>query len=263
MKLLHGDCLEVMQTLEDNSVDAIICDPPYGTTQCKWDAVIPFEPMWEQLKRIAKKQTPIVLFGNQPFTSALIMSNVKMFKYTWVWDKKVAGNFYNAKYMPMKEHEDICVFYQAAPTYNPQRIMRSEASLKRYPIGKQEIKIPKKSLNKTPRHAVEGGIKGRPHKCAPDGTRNPRSIIEFNKSGSSKESGKHPTQKPVALMEYLVKTYTNEGDTVLDFTMGSGSTGVACVNLSRDFIGIELEREYYDIATERINTCTPPILQPH
>lgn len=200
MKLINGDCLEEMKKIPDGSVDAVITDPPYGTTACKWDTVIPFEPMWEELKRITKKNGAIVLFGSQPFTSALVMSNPKMFKYEWVWGKGRGTGFQIVKYKPLVSHENILIFGSGVINYNPQM---------------REREKPRISKNK--------------------GTT--RQMLISN--------GKE-------YMEYLINTYTNEGETVLDFTMGSGTTGVACKNLNRNFIGIELDRTYFDIAQKRI-----------
>lgn len=238
--LILGDCLEKMKDILDGSIDAVICDPPYGTTACKWDTCIPFEPMWEQLKRITKKNGAIVLFGSQPFTSALVMSNPKMFKYEWVWEKQPVG-FLNAKKMPMKSVENIIVFYDNLPTYNPQ-------GLEKY--GKVFTNSDSKSQDKNMRNGISthngGSLKG---EYTQKFKNYPTQIIKINKKNGSI----HPTQKPVALMEYLIKTYTNENETVLDFTMGSGTTGVACKNLNRNFIGIELDETYFKIAQERMH----------
>lgn len=236
MKLLQGDCLELMKDIPDGSVDMILTDPPYGTTACKWDSVIPFEPMWERINKLIKPNGAIVLFGSQPFTSALIMSNVKMFKYEWVWQKTMAGNFFNANKEPMKKHENILVFYKKPPQYNPQMSYGKPYS---------EKKERKRSYGAFAREKTTS-IKPTINK----GTRYPSTVQLFS-NGNNKNNG-HPTQKPVPLLEYLIKTYTNETETVLDFTMGSGSTGVACKNLNRDFIGIEKEPDYFKIAEERI-----------
>jgi len=240
IKLLKGDCLELMKTLPDGSVDMVLTDPPYGTTACKWDSIIPFEPMWEQLKRVTKKNGAIVMTASQPFTSALVMSNPKMFKYDWVWRKNKVTGFLNAKKMPMRNKEDILVFYYSQPTYNPQKT-----------TGHSPV-------NNYTKHTSDGDTLGSTKVGISGGgstERYPVCVQEFsvvNQDGSSQEGKYHPTQKPVALMEYLIKTYTNEGDTILDFTMGSGTTGVACKNLNRSFIGIELDEEYFKIAQERI-----------
>lgn len=239
--LMQGDCLKLMKDISDGSVDMVLTDPPYGTTACKWDSVIPFEPMWEQLKRVTKKNGAIVLTASQPFTSALVMSNMKMFKYCWYWRKSRATGHLNAKKMPMKDIEDVLVFYSARPNYNPQGII---------PLGK----IQKNSASDMARgvtseatSVVTGGINLKEY--TQDFTNYPRQVLEFASDGGTV----HPTQKPVALMEYLIKTYTNDGETVLDFTMGSGTTGVAAKNLGRSFIGIELDEKYFNIAKERID----------
>ena len=239
MKLYNGDCLEVMKLIPDKSIDAIIADPPYGTTACKWDSVIPFEPMWKQLNRIIKDNGAIVLFGSEPFSSALRMSNIKNYKYDWIWQKDIPTGFTMAKTSPMKLHENIIIFSNGKLTYNskgnylkfnPQKTKRDK------PIKGYAIKS--NFLNQTTFDKKERIYT---HK-------NPLSIIKYKKV----KNGKHPTQKPIALMEYLIKTYTNEKETVLDFTMGSGSTGVACCNTNRDFIGIELDKHYFKIAEQRI-----------
>ena len=230
MKLILGDCLEKMRDIPDGSIDCVITDPPYGTTACKWDTIIPFEPMWEQLKRVTKKNGAIVLFGSQPFTSALVMSNPKMFKYCWYWNKVKPSNHLNAKKQPMRLFEDLCVFYANQPTFNPQMSSRKKP-IKGTDSGKQ------KTYGKT-----AGGYTKTYTEKYPDGH------LIFNKENNQP----HPTQKPVALIEYLVKTYTNENETVLDFTMGSGTTGVACKNLNRNFIGIELDPTYFEIAKSRL-----------
>ena len=234
--LINGDCLDVMKTLPNNSVDAVITDPPYGITACKWDAIIPFEPMWEQLKRITKKNGAIVLFGSQPFTSALVMSNPKMFKYEWVWDKKKHANAMLAKIQPLKIHENILVFGNSRVNYFPIK-------------EKRKPRVDKISSIKNGDN-FGGKIVERQY-SNPDGLYNPKSILEI--SNANQANKLHPTQKPVALIEYLINTYTQEDETVLDFTMGSGTTGVACVNLNRNFIGIELDPEYFKIAEKRIN----------
>ena len=237
VRLYCGDCLDVMPTL-DGPVDAIIADLPYGTTACKWDTVIPFAPLWEQYKRLIKPKGAVVLFGSQPFTSALVMSNVKWFKYCWVWRKNRGTGHLNAKIMPMRAHEDIAVFGVSMPVYQPQ--MREGQPYLRLDCSKNR-------LNK--------GTYGRTQEAYSTinatGDRYPLSVLDV----PVVERTAHPTQKPVALLEYLVRTYTNEGETVLDNVMGSGTTGVACVNTGRNFIGIELEREYYDIAQQRITAA--------
>lgn len=243
--LLHGDCLELMKTIPDGSVDMVLTDPPYGTTACKWDSVIPFEPMWVQLKRIIKPTGAIILFAGQPFTSALIMSNPNMFKYLWVWEKNRASGVAQAKNKPLQIHEDIVVFSGGVTVHVSQ-------TSKRMPYYPQDL-IPcaKVMKNHKHEHVKAGGIGQRPsHKAEylQENTNYPKTVLKFNT-----ETGLHPTQKPVALAEYLIKTYTNENETVLDFTFGSGTTGIACVNLNRNFIGIELDKGYFDIAERRIS----------
>jgi len=236
--MLHlGDCLDVMQGIPDGSVDAVICDPPYGTTACKWDSVIPFEPMWAQLKRVVKPNGAIVLMASQPFTSALVMSNVAMFKYCWVWEKTRPIGFLNAKKMPTKNVEDICVFYKSLPVYNPQNLT----------IVNKTIKNSKSKKSKS-----EKGISTHNGGRLQDNyfqefSNYPSQLIKFGN-----DSGTHPTQKPVALMEYLIRTYTDEGETVLDFTCGSGTTGCAAANTGRRFIGIERDADYFAVAQARI-----------
>lgn len=234
IKLIHGDCLEKMAGIEDGSVDMVMADPPYGTTACKWDSIIPLESMWEHLKRVIKPNGAIVMTASQPFTTTLIASNMKMFSYCWVWEKSKPVGHLNAKRKPMNKHEDIVVFSERQPTHNPQGI----------------IDIEPREITRT----NKGGIYGRKAGVGSiqSKTGYPRSIIQFK----SQNGELHPTQKPVALMEYLIKTYTNEGDTVIDPFMGSGTTGVACKNLNRSFIGIEKDAEYFQIACERIERQT-------
>ena len=236
INLMQGDCLELMKNIPDVSVDLILTDPPYGTTACKWDSVIPLSEMWEQLKRIIKPNGAIVLFGSQPFTSKLICSNIKMFKYEWIWEKDGGSNFATTKYQPMKEHENILVFSKSKTNYYQQKQER---------IGGRKGKI-SKTKDSGRNNSVYGSQKGGLEFEVSE-LRCPRSIQRFNR-----ERGLHPTQKPVALLEYLIKTYTQENETVLDFTMGSGSTGVAAKNTNRSFIGIELDENYFQIAKERI-----------
>jgi len=234
-----GDCLEVMKTIEDNSIDAIITDPPYGTTKCKWDSVIDFKLMWEQLNRIIKPNGAIVLFGSEPFSSALRMSKIKNYKYDWVWEKTQATGHLNANKQPLRSNELISVFYKKQCVYNPQKTQGHEPMNS----GVRRLAV----QNKTQ-------VYGKATKELPFGgntDRYPRTNIVFK---SDKQTNyNHPTQKPVELMEYLIKTYTNEGETVLDFTMGSGSTGVAAKQCNRNFIGIEMDENYFNIATDRIN----------
>ena len=237
--LRQGDCLEVMKEIPSGSIDAIITDPPYGTTACKWDSVIDFDLMWEQLNRIIKPNGAMVLFGAEPFSSALRMSNVRNYKYDWVWEKTQATGHLNAKRQPLRSNELISVFYKKQCTYNPQKTQGH----KPMNSGVRKLSV----QNKTE-------VYGRATKELPFGgntDRYPRTNIVFK--SDKQKSYLHPTQKPVALMEYLIKTYTNENETVLDFTMGSGSTGVAAKNLNRNFIGIENDDNYFEIAKDRIN----------
>jgi len=235
--LMQGDCLERMKEIESGSVNMILTDPPYGTTACKWDSIIPLEPMWEQLKRIIKPNGAIVMTAGQPFTSILITSNLKMFKYCWTWDKVRKTGHLNAKKMPMRKTEDIVVFNAHHSKYNPQMIKGAKHT--RGPFAKREVKT-----------TVYGDFSDENRTYESD-EYYPDNIITL----CSEMKSIHPTQKPVALMEYLIKTYTNEGETVLDFTMGSGSTGCAAKNLNRNFIGIELDETYFNIAKERINNA--------
>ena len=231
-KVIQGDCLEVMKDIPDKSIDMILCDLPYGTTACKWDTIIPFEPLWEQYKRIIKDNGAIVLTASQPFTSALVMSNPKWFKYEWVWDKRLPSGFQIAKYRPMQRHENVIIFSNGTPKYNP--IMTEQK-----PRKGGGFKV---SSSSSPIKNVDGELRDYTEKY-------PQSILEFYKRDKLMV---HPTQKPVALMEYLIKTYTNEGDLVLDNAAGSGSTGVACKNLNRNYILIEKEPEYIDIINKRL-----------
>lgn len=243
--LLFGNCLERMKEIPDGSVDLILTDPPYGTTQCKWDTVIPFDLMWEQLKRIIKPNGAIVLFGSEPFSSALRMSNIKQYKYDWVWEKDKPANFALANKQPMKYHENVMVFcYGSTPYFKimseNHKPMNGQASYGRTFNGSvPSLNI--KDVNK-------GGST----------LRNPSSIQKFNtvKHNSMDKGGFHPTQKPVALLEYLIKTYAQEGETVLDFTMGSGSTIVAAINTNRKAIGIEMDEGYFDTAVNRVEEAS-------
>lgn len=234
MKLLKGDCLELMKTLPDGSVDLILCDPPYGTTYCSWDSVLPFDKLWEQYDRLLKPNGVAVLFAAQPFTTQLIMSNPKAFRYCWYWVKNQPTGFTYARYQPMRKVEDICVFYKKMPTYNPQGlepVVGAKARQKRKPQKEAVYKVSTLLNEYTPRYKNY-----------------PKNVLEYNT-----ERGLHPTQKPVPLLEYLVRTYTNPGDTVLDNCMGSGSTGVAVKKVGgRHFIGIEQSEEYFKVAKQRI-----------
>ena len=235
IELIHGDCLEEMKKIPDGSVDLVLTDPPYGTTACKWDTIIPLEPMWEQLKRVIKPNGAIVMTASQPFTTTLISSNMKMFRYEWIWQKEQGIGFANANKMPMKDHENVCVWYKKLPTYNPQNLMPCEIKKNRKATDVGE-------------YMGNNGVANTAY--TQKWTNYPKTVQKFSRPDKGRF---HPTQKPVALMEYLIKTYTNEGETVLDFTMGSGTTGVACKNLNRNFIGIELDKDYFEIAKNRIN----------
>jgi site-specific DNA-methyltransferase (adenine-specific) len=240
--LMRGDCLECMKEIQDGSIDMVLTDPPYGASACKWDSIIPLELMWEQLNRIIKPNGAIVMTASQPFTTTLISSNYKMFKYSLVWEKEAASNFLNFKYQFGKIHEDVCVFGKMATSYskkgtmqyNPQMVQGKAYTCKQGKAGDAVARD-----KKTRENSVT---------TVNTGERYPTSVLKFKRD----KSKVHPTQKPVALMEYLIKTYTNENETVLDFTMGSGTTGVACVNTNRNFIGIELDAGYFEIAENRI-----------
>jgi site-specific DNA-methyltransferase (adenine-specific) len=236
MKLMCGDCLELMKEIPDGSVDMILTDPPYGTTACKWDSVIPFEPMWERLNKLIKPNGAIVLFGSEPFSSALRMSNIKQYKYDWVWDKVTAKGHLVAKIRPMQQTENISVFGSGKIKYFPIMIKRD--------FVRKDVSV------EYSRTEIVGGKTTREMQKISREFKYPKTVLTF--SNASQKGKLHPTQKPVDLMEYLIKTYTNECETVLDFTMGSGSTGVACVNTNRDFIGIELDEGYFKIAEKRI-----------
>ena len=230
-QIVCGFCLEVMRDWPDNCADMILADPPYGTTACKWDSIIPLEPMWEQLKRLIKPNGAIIMTAREPFTSILVCSNIKGYKHKWIWNKKQSGSFQNAKYMPLQIEEDVVVFCSERVSYYP--IMRT---------GKMRKKGGCKKEN-------ESFVGLKPNHSTYNDHYYPVNIIEMANPRLNKV---HPTQKPVALMEYLIKTYTNEGETVLDFAMGSGTAGVACINTGREFIGIEKDKGYFEIAKERI-----------
>lgn len=233
INLMHGDCLELMKNIPDGSIDMVLTDPPYGTTACKWDSIIDMSEMWVQLERIIKPSGAIVMTASQPFTSLLVCSNIRLFKYDLVWDKPSGTGFFNAKKMPLRNHESILVFYKKLPVYNPQM---THGHKRKTAVKKLvDSECYGKAFKKTNYDST---------------SRYPRSIQTF--SSDKQKSNLHPTQKPVALMEWLIKTYTNEKDTVLDFTMGSGTTGVACINTNRKFIGIELDEGYFNIAKRRI-----------
>lgn len=230
IELIQGDCLEKMKGIPDKSIDMILCDLPYGTTACKWDSIIPLEQLWAEYNRIIKDKGAIILFSAQPFTTILINSNMKNYRYNWYWKKNNKTGFVFAKYQPMRCVEDICVFYKGMPTYNPQGLIKLDKPIKE--TGKKINIYNQATLDKP--HVTEF-------------TNYPVHVLEFKK-----EFGLHPTQKPVDLLEYLIKTYTNEGETVLDNCMGSGSTGEACINTNRRFIGIEKDKKYFEIARNRI-----------
>jgi DNA modification methylase len=236
IQLLHGDCLELMKDIPDKSIDMILCDLPYNTTKMKWDNMIPLEPLWTQYKRVIKSNGAIVLFGREPFSSKVRLSNEEMYKYDWIWEKSKATNFLFAKQMPLIAHEDIMVFYNRLPNYNPQ---------------KTKGKPYNKGIEKRTKIEAVGKIGNGNLIINESGDRNPRSVIYFRTAES--EGKFHPTQKPVALLEYLIKTYTNEGELILDNCMGSGSTCVAAINTNRRFIGIEKDDNYFEIAQKRIN----------
>ena len=226
----NEDCLEGMNRIEDKSIDMILCDLPYGTTACKWDTIIPFEPLWKQYKRVIKDNGVICLFADEPFSSILVTSNLEMYRYELIWKKPQGTDFLNANRKPLKSHEKIQIFYKSQPIYNKQ-----------YTYSK-----PYKAVNGSKDSSVWGKFKFGMNKSS-DGERNPISVLEYKQ-----EKGLHPTQKPVKLCEYLIKTYTNEGDIVLDNCMGSGTTAIACINTNRNYIGFELDKGYYDIILERI-----------
>lgn len=235
-QVFSENCLEGMKKIHDGSVDCIITDLPYGITASSWDKRIPFAPMWQQFNRVTKRNAAVVLFAQMPFGAELIMSNLKNFRYEIIWEKLIAVGFYNANKMPLRAHENILIFYRQLPTYNPQFTQgepyhRNHTTLRQSVYSKSE-RIPTKN----------------------DGRRYPRDVQKFA-TAYGKRRLFHPTEKPTDLLEYLIKTYTDEGETVLDATMGSGSTGVACVNTGRNFIGFETEKNFYDIALKRISTA--------
>ena len=235
---MQGDCLDLMQSIPDGSVDMVLCDLPYGVTRNRWDTVIPFEPLWEQYHRVCKRNAAVVLFGQMPFGARLIMSNPREFRYEWIYEKTNPSGFLNSHKMPMKAHENIMVFYRRLPDYHPIR----REGFKPYVNRKPGLAPGSTNYRDFKRLAYS----------SPDGTRFPVDVIRFSNPSWGRDTGAHPTQKPVALLEYLIKTYTAEGETVLDNCMGSGSTGVAAVNTGRSFIGIELDGGYFDIAKRRI-----------
>lgn len=235
MKLMQGDCLELMREIPNGSVDMVLCDLPYGTTRNAWDNVIPLEPLWEQWHRVCKPNAAVILFAQMPFTATVVLSNQKEFRYEWIWRKSQGTGHLNANRMPLKIHENVLVFYRELPTYNPQKTAgnsyyRSKHNHGSTNYGKQ---VDSETINT-------------------DGTRYPVDVIHFPACNTSADKPIHPTQKPVPLLEYMIMTYTNPGDTVLDNCIGSGSTGVACINTGRDFIGIELDPGYFETACRRI-----------
>jgi site-specific DNA-methyltransferase (adenine-specific) len=238
IELYQGDCLEIMKTIPDDSVDMILADLPYEITAAKFDILIPFEPLWEQYNRIAKEDTAMVFTASQPFTTSLISSNLKNFRYEWIWEKPQGTNPMVAKIQPLKAHENIVVFYRKRPKYNPQMTIST-------PYG--GFKSKQKKLGE-----VYGDLDSK-HRDNPEGTRYPKTVLQFKQ-----EKGIHPTQKPVPLMEYLIKTYTNDGDVILDNCFGSGTTGVAAKKTGRGFIGIELDEEYFKLGSERIKKTPVP-----
>ena len=235
IELYNGDCLELMKSIPDKSVDMILCDLPYGTTQCKWDTIIPFEELWKQYNRIIKDNNAIVLFGSEPFSSALRMSNVKDYKYDWIWNKVKPSGHLNAKRIPLKQHEIISVFCKGKCNYYPIMTEQKPRVSRNYLNNKSELFGTEKEVSRV------------------TDKKYPKTILDF--SNASQKDKFHPTQKPVELLEYLIRTYTQEGEIILDNTMGSGSTGVASVNTNRSFIGIELDKNYFNIAKERIENA--------
>lgn len=236
INLMQGDCLELMKDIPSGTVDMILADPPYGTTECKWDSIIDIQKMWIELERVIKPNGAIVLTSAQPFTSMLVCSNPKLFKYDLIWDKPAGTGFFNAKKMPLRNHENILVFYKKLPTYNPQM---THGHKRKTAVKKMvDSEVYGKAFKKTNYDST---------------SRYPRSIQTF--SSDKQKSNLHPTQKPISLMDWLIKTYSNEGDTVLDFVMGSGTTGLAAKNLNRKFIGIELDEKYFEIAKNRIESA--------
>lgn len=240
MKLYRGDCLEIMKELPAKSIDMVLCDLPYGTTNCRWDTIIPFEELWQQYKRIVKDNGAIVLFGSQPFTSCLVASNLQMFKYEWIWEKTTATGHLNAKKMPMKAHENILVFYKKQPTYNPQKTE-----------GHKPVNTYTKYITTQNTGEIYGKV-GKEVKGGGNTDRYPRSIQVF--ASDKQKSHLHPTQKPIELCRYMIRTYSNEGDVILDNCMGSGTTGAAAILEGREFIGIEKDEDIFQIAKKRIES---------
>lgn len=246
-KVIQGDCLVEMRKIDSNSIDLIFADLPYGTTNCSWDTIIPFEPLWEQFERIIKENGAIIFSASQPFTSALLMSKPNLFRHSWIYKKRCASNFAQAKYSPMKEHEDILIFGKSKVNYYPIKEERQGS-------GKERTKYAYSDKSRHASGEFVGNIKGTYDKENDSGNnelRYPSSVQEFNNRAAG-DRGFHPTQKPVALMEYLIKTYSKEGDIILDPVAGSGTTGVVCKNLNRNFLLIEQEQKYIDIINKRL-----------
>jgi DNA modification methylase len=246
-RLFLGDCLIESDKIETGSVDLILTDLPYGTTACKWDTIIPFDKLWDIIDRITKPNTCILLFGNEPFSSALRMSNLKDYKYDWKWVKQIPGNHLNAKKQPLRSYEDICVFYKSQPIYNPILTDKPQSHIRKNSI---DIKVKNNGVI----GKVKENVKRNEFREIPLDKNYPNNVLNIDIMAKNQRI--HPTQKPVELMEYLIKTYTNEGNLVVDLTMGSGSTGVACKNTNRSFIGIEKDENYFKIAEQRINART-------
>jgi len=245
MQLINGDCLEEMKNIPDGSIDMVLADPPYGTTKCKWDSVLDLPLMWEQLKRVIKPNGAIIMTASQPFTTALIASNIKMFKYCWYWNKNRPTGFANAKRQPLRKVEEVVVFYTSPPTYSPQGLVRINKTCKNSnTCGGDTVR------GNTEESKGNGSLRTGGKEYVQEFTGYPNQVLDIKGNSDRKI---HPTQKPVELMEYMVKTYTNEGDKVLDFCAGSFTTGEACINLNREFIGIEKDKTYFDIGTERLN----------
>lgn len=251
--VLNGDCLELMKDIPDGSIDMILCDLPYGTTACKWDIIIPFEPLWKQYERIIKENGAILLFGSEPFSSYLRMSNIKNYKYDLIWEKNIPTNFFNAKKMPMRIYEKISIFYKLQPTYNPIKEQRSLKSKKR--LNYKHI------TNNKSKNTVYGDFE-RVYEILDKNLRMPTDILKINsEKRNTGKAGLHPTQKPVALFEYLIKTYTNENEVILDNCAGSGTTAIACINTNRKYILMEKDKEYFNLINQRVkNHLSTPTL---
>lgn len=250
--IIKGDCLEVMKYIPDKSIDSIICDLPYGTTACSWDTIIPFDKLWEQYERIIKDNGAIVLFGSEPFSSHLRLSNINMYRYDWIWHKNSGGGFATAKKIPMKRHEIISVFYKKLPTYNPIFEDYEDSTKRRFKDG-EFVNRSKQLKNST--NNINGGLSFEGTQAIEiNRGKYPTSVKYFANVNNSNSIRLHPTQKPVELLEYLIKTYSNENEIILDNTMGSGTTAVACQNTNRKFIGIEQDETYFNVAKERIET---------